>query len=180
MVKKNRLRNLRSRIPLKHIPKNAICAEIGVWRGSFSGDILKSNPKELHLIDPWVYQDYDRWYGIPQEEMDVIHEDVVKLFGPNEAVTIHRKMSIETTFADNYFDWVYIDGNHDYEAVLADLRHYAPLIKQGGVLCGDDYGWTDKYANGGPKRAVDEFILETGYVADIDPKSNQFAIKGLF
>jgi len=39
---------------LKKLPKNAICAEIGVYQGELSQRILnKTNPKKLVLIDAW-------------------------------------------------------------------------------------------------------------------------------
>ena len=38
-------------------------------------------------------------------------------------------------------DLVYIDGSHDTEDVLSDLRSYWPLVKEGGILLGDDLFW---------------------------------------
>ena len=38
----------------------------------------------------------------------------------------------------NYFDLVFVDGDHSYAAVLADIQAAGGLIKDGGVLCGDD------------------------------------------
>jgi hypothetical protein len=38
---------------------NLVCAEIGVERGHFSAEIIKNNPKELVLIDPWFKQTGD-------------------------------------------------------------------------------------------------------------------------
>lgn len=38
----------------------------------------------------------------------------------------------------NYFDLVFVDGDHSYAAVSADLEAAAALIKDGGLLCGDD------------------------------------------
>lgn len=35
-------------------------------------------------------------------------------------------------------DLIYIDASHMYEAVNADLDAAIPLIRQGGILCGDD------------------------------------------
>jgi cephalosporin hydroxylase len=37
------------------------------------------------------------------------------------------------------FDWIYIDGDHHYEAVLQDLELYFPKVKVGGYIVYDDY-----------------------------------------
>jgi len=43
---------------LKEIPKNSVCAEIGVYMGDNSELILKiAKPKKLFLIDSWVAYD---------------------------------------------------------------------------------------------------------------------------
>jgi len=43
---------------LRNFPKNSVGAEIGVWKGDFSQEILGIvKPRKLHLIDPWAYQD---------------------------------------------------------------------------------------------------------------------------
>lgn len=36
------------------------------------------------------------------------------------------------------YDIVYIDGCHDYEVVVSDIKHYGSMIKQGGFLVMDD------------------------------------------
>lgn len=33
---------------------------------------------------------------------------------------------------------VYVDGSHDYAAVIEDIRHYAPMVAKGGFLVMDD------------------------------------------
>jgi cephalosporin hydroxylase len=43
---------------------------------------------------------------------------------------------IET--ARGEYDTVYIDGSHEYEDALLDLKNYAPMVKQGGYLVIDD------------------------------------------
>lgn len=35
-------------------------------------------------------------------------------------------------------DLIYIDASHYYDAVSADLAAAIPLVRQGGILCGDD------------------------------------------
>lgn len=36
-------------------------------------------------------------------------------------------------------DWVFIDAGHSYESVTNDLKSWAPLVRQGGVVSGHDY-----------------------------------------
>ena len=36
------------------------------------------------------------------------------------------------------FELIYIDGNHTYENVLAELTLYSKFLKKGGIICGDD------------------------------------------
>jgi len=152
------------------LPKSSVGAEIGVHLGDFSQGILDSiSPKELHLIDPWEHQTssvYKRaWYGGGakggQFEMDERYSSVSKRFDQyirSEQVKVHRGYSTDILqqFPDQYFDWVYIDGNHLYEYVKKDLELSLQKVKLGGYITGDDYiegGWWE----GGVKKAVDEF-----------------------
>lgn len=42
-------------------------------------------------------------------------------------------------FADGTLDFVYIDGAHDYDSVVADLAAWTPKVKPGGLIAGHDY-----------------------------------------
>ena len=44
-----------------------------------------------------------------------------------------------TKFADSSLDFVYIDGDHTYNGVLADILAWRPKIKPDGVMGGDDF-----------------------------------------
>ena len=158
---------------LHMMPKNSICAEVGVHRGKFSTRILDIvQPRRLHLIDPWKHETTELYgkalYGgrVPggQPEMDARFASVCSRFQleiSRGQVVIHRGPSSEVLgeFPDNYFDWVYIDGNHLYEFVRQDLELSYQKVKPGGYITGDDYspgGWWQ----GGVMRAVDEFVQE--------------------
>src|SRR4029077_17877878 len=71
-------------------------------------------------------------------------------------VVIHRAPSVVAVAELPALDWVYIDGDHTYEGVWADLRSCWTKLSRGGCMAGDDYGvrgwWKD-----GVTRAVDEF-----------------------
>lgn len=94
--------------------------------------------------------------------MDAIHDQVAARFAHDARVTIHRQFSIEAAadFADAALDFAYIDGDHSYGAVRADLEAFARKVKTGGILCGDDYDRAPAWCEDGIRRAVDEFIAE--------------------
>ena len=50
-----------------------------------------------------------------------------------------NSVELSRTFPDRYFDFVFIDANHVYESVKADILAYLPKMKSGGVLAGHDY-----------------------------------------
>lgn len=154
---------------ISRLPRGGTGAEIGVWRGDFTARLLAgAQPGVLHLIDPWAFQpEFDRsWFGgsvaKSAEDMDLIYEGVERRFASEIAsnrIQIHRSQSVEAAgdFAPGQFDWVYIDGNHEYEYVLADLRAYTPLVRPGGYVVGDDYG-SAGWWKGGVTKAVDEWV----------------------
>jgi predicted O-methyltransferase YrrM len=51
-------------------------------------------------------------------------------------------------------DWVFLDGDHEYEPTARDIRLYRALLRPGGLLSGHDY-WPD---HPGVRRAVDQDV----------------------
>jgi hypothetical protein len=151
----------------KMLPRGSVGAEIGVWKGDFSKLLLsRVRPAELDLVDPWAHVTdaaySDAWYGkADQDEMDAMHRGVVAALGSYPGVVIHREPSVRAAqrFEDAHFDWLYIDGDHTYEAVKADLHAWVPKVKAGGLVICDDY-IEGQWFKGGVKRAVDEFAAE--------------------
>jgi hypothetical protein len=183
--KKPRLKKL---FLLKALPKRSVGAEIGVHEGDLSARILEIvEPVKLHLIDPWkyheepVYEDavYGGKKGGDQPQMDERYKRVIERFRAHiesSRVVVHRACSheVHTQFPPRYFDWVYIDANHRCEAVKQDLELFLPLVKQGGLITGDDYDETDTW--GGVKQAVDEFVA-SGRVTLVQVKNCQFILR---
>jgi len=174
---------------LKLLPVGSIGAEIGVYRGRFSEQILQVvRPRELHLIDPWKHEEGEvyrkalfggRSQG-GQAGMDACLERVRSKFSRDISagrVVIHRGFSddVVSRFPDQYFNWIYIDGNHLYDFVKKDLELAFRKIRPGGVICGDDYvdgGWW----HGDVKKAVDDFI-RVRQVEVLTIRNKQFALR---
>ena len=172
------------RLQLLHrMPKGGVCAEIGVWDGGFSEVILEvTQPKTLHLVDPWSFQPEYRNSAFGREahrdKMDEKFEQVTERFKGDDRVVIHRKMSDEalSSFEDASLDWIYLDGNHNYEVVVSDLALAEHKVKPNGIISGDDLHWNaDK---GAPVRtAVREFRRRMGDAVTFDKIGQQYILQ---
>lgn len=185
--------NPESEYILKHIPKNTVGAEIGVWMANTSKKILdKTNPSHLYLVDPWsvepyknqvnnehesyenYLEKYSRVTGGRDEEAfktfyDKVYNDVVAKMAKYSNATVLRMTSKEffETF-DKKLDWIYIDGDHSYEGCYQDLTGCLNVIATNGIIFGDDYAWEKNNGKPGVTKAVNQFITE-----------NKFTIKQL-
>jgi hypothetical protein len=157
---------------VSQLPKRAVGAEVGTWKGDFSALLLRlSRPKTLYLIDPWAYRDDPGYEGAMyggriagQSGMDAIYDSVRERFQRQEGrVIVLRETSTDAAeqLAPDSLDWVYIDGDHNYESVKADLAAYHRLVRPGGVIAGDDYAMNGWWASG-VVNAVDEFAETVG------------------
>lgn len=139
-------------------------AEIGVELGLYSEVLCKANPN-LHLtcVDPWLASAYDPAFGThavdtEQEKYDERYAECVERLAPYNA-TIIRDTSLEAAkhFPDNFFDFVYIDANHDFPNFINDLHQWTKKVKIGGIVSGHDYAvYSYKKANH-VKRALDAY-----------------------
>lgn len=146
---------------IKYIKENLkgylIGAEIGVSKGTHALEILQTLNCKLYLIDIW--EDYYESFLLNQapnlSKKCASKEQVEKLLKNYNIETIKGdSIEVAIKFPNGYFDFVYIDGNHTYENVKADILAWKPKVKIGGVLCGHDY--TNECE--GVKKAVDELL----------------------
>lgn len=149
---------------LCHLPHYAVVAEIGVQEGSFSRFIVEQTyPRKLYLIDCWEQQDPkvydDSEANVENKLQEKYYQDVQKKFMHDDRVIIMKKYSHEAVdlFEDEFFDWVYIDANHSYEAAKEDIARWWPKVKRGGYMAGHDYVVRPAF---GVLQAVNEFLRD--------------------
>jgi hypothetical protein len=120
----------------RHYPRHHdgfVGVEIGVYYGFNSRNILCKLPmKKLYLIDP---------YGTYIQKGDVVFEKTKKYLSVfHEKIEFVRKTSEDAVDdVPNDLDFVYIDGNHEYEYVMQDIMLYYPKVKKGGIIGGHDF-----------------------------------------
>lgn len=138
--------------------------EIGVKQGDFSKHLLQTwECKKLYLVDPWIAQPESTYNETHHDHDDDFSKclDNVSSFSGRFEIVKEFSHNAYRRFDNNYFDFIYIDGNHSYDAVKKDLSLWYPKLKTGGLIAGDDY--TQKPEDivfdykFGVKRAVDEF-----------------------
>lgn len=130
-----------------HGIKQPQIADVGCWTG-LSSLILalianKYSGSSVTSID---------WFkGSPKTNLEFAgsYFDIRKIFegnrdqfefskGPKIKVTDATSIEASKQFADNSLDVVFIDADHRYEYVKADIQAWLPKLKIGGLLCGHD------------------------------------------
>jgi hypothetical protein len=131
---------------LNLLDKGSIGVEVGTFRGDFAAEMLQRvQPRELHLVD----------VTFANLRADVRGDPRVRL---------HDGLSVErlATFPDDHFDWVYIDGDHSYAAVRADIDAAWSKVRPGGLLIFNDFARYNHPGFGtfGVHKAVCEFVRD--------------------
>jgi len=159
-------------------------AEIGVLYGAFSKQICQKNPNlKLYCIDPYLAYDGFIPGPLDQKAQDDIYEACRETMAPYNHEFI-RKTSVEAAkdFKDESLDFFYLDANHRFEHVVADLATWIPKVRSGGIISGHDlhrmslstdtknnpvhvlpalYGYTDAYRIH-PWFAIGERFIQPG------------------
>jgi SAM-dependent methyltransferase len=140
-----------------------LAAEVGVQRGNFSRQLLSTWPGELLMIDAWErlpdYQDVSNVYNDEHAQLMAVAQQVAQAFAPRGVIVKAKSPECAVSYADGSLDLVYLDANHSYEAVLADIQAWLPKLRPGGALAGHDYVDGElPQGRFGVKRAVNEFF----------------------
>lgn len=157
---------------IKMLPQGAQIAEIGVYKGWFSIEILNKCPNIAHLtcVDAWKhYEGYIDTINAEDQEANM-RETYYHLRGhiPGGRVHIIRGMSLEVAKLEHMIDpldAVYLDANHGEQPVYDDLVAWAKRLKPAGVILGHDLteNETAKRLNFGVVPAVRRFCADHGW-----------------
>lgn len=112
---------------LRGLPRLNTVLEVGSHRGV-------STETFCHFADHVICVDH--WYGTQRAKREYDAR-----FADNLQVSYLRLYSSQASslVADASLDLVYLDADHSYEAVTADIKAWMPKIKSGGWISGHDY-----------------------------------------
>lgn len=147
-------------------------AELGVSGGNLSEYLLREIPRlTLFMVDSWRMADPNSDYALAGGPYGKLTDEtqaqkaVKAVLRTRFAAGRRHVLWMDSVPASQRFgqelDFVFIDADHTYSAVKADIQAWAPKIKGGGLLCGHDYG-TSPGSPEGVKRAVDDYCRSEG------------------
>ena len=159
-------------------------AEVGVYQGKLSKHLLRccSNLK-LYMIDRWKSPDpaskYARSGDAASQKSNYYMRGFQKLAKKRTSFAADRRFlrrgestEIAKEFQDETLDFVFIDADHTYESVLADLKAWVPKVRYGGLISGHDIdnplGDTGAEEDWGVRRAVTDFMNEVEPLSELE------------
>lgn len=144
--------------------------EIGTFYGIHAiqvSETLTNPDSKIYCIDPWEdYDKYSEYKGQQNKIWNAFNENLSKCEN-RDKFEIYRGFSddIVPTFPDNYFDIIYVDGNHETEYVYRDGCMSFQKLKKGGYMIFDDYDWKETQV--GIDRFIDEHKNMLGFTFGI-------------
>lgn len=116
-------------------------AEIGLWYGKTFFHLLDAiRDLVLYGVDTWQESELFNKHKSAAENKKTV---ILRAFHYDERATILSMPSLEAAqqFPDNDLDFVFIDADHSFDAVCADIQAWLPKVKAGGYLTGHDWDW---------------------------------------
>jgi len=138
--------------------------EIGCADGGNAIIISKSyahHPEsKLYCVDPWMdYDEYPEYKGDQELAWKAFNQNIETCADVSKFI-IHRGFSdnIVPTFPNDFFDLIFVDGNHETEYVYRDGLMSLDKVKIGGYIVFDDYSdyWPQTVVG------IDKFVKEAG------------------
>lgn len=131
--------------------KNVRVLEVGAWKGCSTAvlaDAVSEYNGRVVSIDTFKGS-VNTWnLGEAAENRleAVCRQNMEKLgFAETVVTVISSSLNAVDLFQDEYFDLVFIDGDHRYEPFVTDVRAWLTKVAVGGILCGHDHTSERKY-----------------------------------
>ena len=126
-------------------------AELGLRKGATYLHLLEHCPGlTLIGVDSWAE-------GLGHQEVDLAERmvrDSAARYGERARIIKGWTVPVAEQIPDSSLDFIFVDADHSYESVKADLMAWMPKVKKGGWFIGHDINWPSV------KQAVDELLSD--------------------
>ena len=129
--------------PINSLKGELVGVEVGVCLAHTTEAFAKGikNLKKLYAVDNYpTFVDWDGsdWNKDRQDLMKKAAQE--KMLAHKDKVEFLHVSSEDfvKTIEDESLDFVFIDGDHSFEAALKDFQNYYPKVKKGGIFGGHD------------------------------------------
>lgn len=131
---------------VRQLPPNAICVNIGSRLGTSTMAMLEAR-EDIFIFSVDINVCAAEQENLTAEGFYQQHR-LVRVLGKSQEVGLNFPIDV---------DFVFVDGDHSYEAASADMETWWKKLKPGGFMALDDYG---KSISPEVKPAVDDFFSE--------------------
>jgi predicted O-methyltransferase YrrM len=123
------------------LPDNAVIAEVGVYKGCSALYLAERLQQLGKRVTFYLVDHFEGSEGITDTPEQIWKDFNANIEPMRDAFKVMRSASVPTAklFPDGSLDFVFIDAEHDYESVKADIQAWKPKVKSGGFLAGHDY-----------------------------------------
>lgn len=158
---------------LKTLPKGGTVVEVGVGYGDFTRMLLEELlPDRFIAIDSFEIASGDEpWGRTTLADKNISHQQHYReLFIDHinsGRMELRKGLSWDmlAELPDESIDYIYVDADHSYDAVVKDIQALTPKMKKNGIIQFNDYTRFDQYAlmPYGVPNAVHEFMIANDY-----------------
>jgi len=120
--------------------------EIGCWKGRSTAylgvEIINSGkPISLYVVDTFKGSAEHRGFDTSKlyDTFMANLQPVMKVLGDRFRLYHMTSLEAAARFKKPRFDFVFLDGSHETQDVVDDIKAWLPKVKPGGVLGGDDF-----------------------------------------
>ncbi len=147
-------------IVARMLPENAVCVNIGAGEGTSCMAVIEARPDLVPTFYSIDISPGDNPFGGLINEKKNFKEYGVPL--PNQ---ILGDSSIVAETWDKKLDYLFIDGDHQWDGVVKDIVNWTKFMKHGGYVLFHDYNhavWGDV------KKACDKYMKDFNFVGAVD------------
>lgn len=149
----------RTRALLDRLPAGPIIGvEVGVFRGKMSAELLAARDDLLLvMVDSWLpeelqhaaYRDTgDMHAHLSAEQQDANYAEALRKTAPWSARRIvfrSQSVSVAAMLPMDGLDFVFLDGDHSFPGVIADIQAWAGKVHRRGLMGGHDYAYEGEH-----------------------------------